>query len=152
MEFALLLPLLLLISFGIIEFGRGIDEKHSLATVTREGALLAARGTSLDSVVNEVMLEGGDIKLATRGGAIASTIEITAKGAVVRSQFRSSGFATKSRLGAIGDTVKSLNGLGLLVGTTVYSVEAFFTHTPIVPLAQLYKVAVPATLYEKAVF
>lgn len=152
MEFALLLPVLMLVVLGLIEFGRGIDEKHSLSTLTREGALLAARGTSLDSVVQEVLDEGDDIKLAKSGGAVASSVEITKKSAIVRSQVFSPGFTGQSRVGAVGDTAKSLVGLGLLEGTTVFVVETFYTHTPIVPLAKMFGVAVPATLYERAVF
>ena len=64
----------------------------------------------------------------------------------------SKGFAGTSRLGAVGDTATSLVGLGLVEGTTVYVVEIFYNHTPIVPLGKLFKVAVPATLYERAVF
>jgi hypothetical protein len=52
----------------------------------------------------------------------------------------------------VGDTAKSLVGLGLLEGTTVYVVEVFYRHTSIVPLRQLFRVAVPDTLYERAVF
>ena len=52
----------------------------------------------------------------------------------------------------MGDTATALLGLGLLEGTTVYVVEVFYNHTPIVPLGELFKVAVPATLYERAVF
>jgi Flp pilus assembly protein TadG len=151
-EFALLLPFLTLMIFGLIEFGRGIDEKHSLATLSREAALLAARGTSLDSVAQAVLDNGTDIRLSTSGGSVASTVEITKKSAIVRQQVKSKGFAGASRLGAVGDTAAGLVNIGLLEGTTVYVVEVFYNHTPIVPLGKLFKVAVPATLYERAVF
>jgi len=151
-EFALVMPFLVLMIFGLIEFGRGIDEKHSIATLTREAALLAARGTSLDSVAQVAVDNGGDIKLATNGGSVASAVEITKKSAIVRAQSKSKGYGGTSRLGAVGDTAKSLVGLGLIEGTTVYVVEIFYTHTPIVPLGKLFKVAVPTTLYERAVF
>lgn len=151
-EFALLLPFLTLVIFGLIEFGRGIDEKHSLATLTREAALLAARGTPLDSVVQAVIDNGGDIRLVDHGGAIASAVEVTRSSAVVRQQVLSPGFAGGSRLGAVGDTAVDLVNIGLLEGTTVYVVEVFYHHMPIVPLGELFGVAVPATLYERAVF
>jgi len=151
-EFALLLPFLTLMIFGLIEFGRGIDEKHSLSTLSREAALLAARGTSLDSVTQTVLDNGSDIRLADNGGSVASSVEITKKSAIVRSQSISKGYKGASRLGAVGDTASSLMGLGLIEGTTVYVVEVFYSHTPIVPLGKLFNVAVPATLYERAVF
>jgi Flp pilus assembly protein TadG len=151
-EFALLLPFLTMMIFGLIEFGRGIDEKHSLATLSREAALLAARGTSLDSVAQAVIDNGGDIRLDVNGGSVASAVEITKKSAIVREQSTSKGFAGTSRLGVVGDTAAGLGGIGLIEGTTVYVVEVFYTHTPIVPLGKLFNLAVPATLYERAVF
>lgn len=152
MEFALLLPFLTLLIFGLIEFGRGIDEKHSLTTLTREAALLAARGTSLDSVAQAVVDNGADIALADHGGSIASAVEVSGSVAVVRGQALSPGFMGPSRLGAVGDTVTALAGLGLVDGTTVYVVEVFYTHVPIVPLGKMFQAAVPGTLYERAVF
>lgn len=151
-EFALLLPFLTMMIFGLIEFGRGIDEKHSMATLSREAALLAARGTSLDSVAQAVIDNGVDIRLDRSGGSIASAVEITKKSAIVREQAVSKGFAGASRLGAVGDTAAGLVDIGLIEGTTVYVVEVFYQHTPIVPLGRLFNVAVPATLYERAVF
>ena len=41
-EFALVLPILLLVLFGITEFGRAIMTKNILHTASREGARLAA--------------------------------------------------------------------------------------------------------------
>jgi Flp pilus assembly protein TadG len=43
-EFALLLPLLLLIVFGIIDFGRALNAQITLTQAAREGARLAALG------------------------------------------------------------------------------------------------------------
>jgi Flp pilus assembly protein TadG len=43
-EFALLLPLLLLIVFGIIDFGRAINAQVTLTQAAREGARLVALG------------------------------------------------------------------------------------------------------------
>ena len=45
-EFALLLPLLLLLVFGIIDFGRALNAQITLTQAAREGARLAALGTS----------------------------------------------------------------------------------------------------------
>lgn len=151
-EFALVMPFLVMMIFGLIEFGRGIDEKHSMSTLSREAALLAARGTSLDSVNQTVIDNGADIKLSKSGGAIASEVEITAKSAIIKQQRKSTGFTTLSRIGAVGDTAAALVGIGLVAGTTVYVVEVFYTHTPLVPLQKLFKVSVPTTLYERAVF
>ncbi len=41
-EFALLLPLLLLLVFGIVDFGRALNAQETLTQAAREGARLAA--------------------------------------------------------------------------------------------------------------
>jgi Flp pilus assembly protein TadG len=45
-EFALLLPLLLLLLFGIIDFGRALNAQITLTQAAREGARLDALGKS----------------------------------------------------------------------------------------------------------
>src|SRR5215469_8310359 len=45
-EFALLLPLLLLLVFGIIDFGRALNAQITLTQAAREGSRLAALGES----------------------------------------------------------------------------------------------------------
>ena len=45
-EFALLLPLLLLLVFGIIDFGRALNAQITLTQAAREGARVAALGQS----------------------------------------------------------------------------------------------------------
>jgi Flp pilus assembly protein TadG len=43
-EFALLLPLLLLLVFGVIDFGRALNAQVTITQAAREGARLAALG------------------------------------------------------------------------------------------------------------
>ncbi len=50
-EFALLLPLLLLILFGIIDFGRALNAQITLTQAAREGARLAALGVPSATVI-----------------------------------------------------------------------------------------------------
>ena len=45
-EFALLLPMLLLLVFGIIDFGRALNAQITLTQAAREGARLASLGDS----------------------------------------------------------------------------------------------------------
>jgi Flp pilus assembly protein TadG len=49
-EFALVLPLLLLIVFGIIDFGRALNAQITLTEAAREGVRLAALGESNGTV------------------------------------------------------------------------------------------------------
>ncbi len=50
-EFALLLPVLLLILFGLIDFGRALNAQITLTQAAREGARLAAEGQPWATVV-----------------------------------------------------------------------------------------------------
>jgi Flp pilus assembly protein TadG len=49
-EFALLLPLLLMVVFGLIDFGRALNTQLTLTQAAREGARLAALGTPVSAV------------------------------------------------------------------------------------------------------
>jgi Flp pilus assembly protein TadG len=51
-EFALLLPVLLLLIFGIIDFGRAINDQITLTQAAREGARLASLGYSTSAVTS----------------------------------------------------------------------------------------------------
>lgn len=58
LEFALVLPLLVLLLFGIAEFGRMLGVYLSLQHAAREGARLAVTGAS-DYAVTERIIEAG---------------------------------------------------------------------------------------------
>lgn len=51
-EFALLLPVLLLIVFGIIDFGRALNAQITLTQAAREGARLASLGDTTAQVTS----------------------------------------------------------------------------------------------------
>jgi Flp pilus assembly protein TadG len=51
-EFALLLPILLLLVFGVVDFGRAISAQITLTQAAREGARLAALGQPSTTVVS----------------------------------------------------------------------------------------------------
>jgi Flp pilus assembly protein TadG len=51
-EFALILPMLLLVVFGIIDFGRLLNAQISLTEAAREGARANALGSSASARVN----------------------------------------------------------------------------------------------------
>jgi Flp pilus assembly protein TadG len=56
-EFALVLPILLLVLFGITEFGRAIMVTNILNTASREGARLAAVSAVGDTIVEHRVKE-----------------------------------------------------------------------------------------------
>ncbi|MEI6207934.1 MAG: TadE/TadG family type IV pilus assembly protein [Desulfuromonadales bacterium] len=66
-EFALILPLLLLLLFGIIEFGRAFFQKNMTINAAREGARFAVVQTTWDV---------GKIKLAATNPIVPESLKI----------------------------------------------------------------------------
>lgn len=52
-EFAVLLPVLVLLTFGIVEFGRGYNAKVSLTAAVREGVRVLALGEDDPAVIEQ---------------------------------------------------------------------------------------------------
>jgi Flp pilus assembly protein TadG len=52
-EFAILLPVLLLVLFGIIDFGRALNAQITITQAAREGARLGAVGVAAATVVTK---------------------------------------------------------------------------------------------------
>jgi Flp pilus assembly protein TadG len=57
-EFALVLPLLLLLIFGIIDFGRMLNAKITLTEAAREAARSAALQTAADGIARAAAMTG----------------------------------------------------------------------------------------------
>lgn len=74
-EFALVLPLLLLVVFGIIDFGRAYNAQQALNAGTREGARVLALGTGDPTTVTKA----GAYPLA--GGLVTVTSTACSSGA-----------------------------------------------------------------------
>ncbi len=151
LEFALVVPMLALILFGIVELGTAFTISHGLSTVSREGANIAARGTDLDTVL-AVVMANSDVGLATRGGSIATKVTVQSGVPMVMAQSASSGYAGQSQLGTIGNPAMQLSGFGLSDGSTHYIVEVFFDYQSITPLSNFVAGVVPSPMYERAVF
>lgn len=71
-EFALVLPILLLVVFGITEFGRALMTVNVLTAAAREGARIAAVGADSTTVVTRVM----DVLNAANVTAVANGITV----------------------------------------------------------------------------
>ncbi len=151
-ELALILPIMLLILLGVIEFGHAFGISHALTGLSREGANLAARGASLPQVTQIVLTNGSDINMPAVGGAIASRVMVTGGTPMVTAQF-SQGATGATQMGTIGNPAAALQGLtGLADGRVLYTVELFYNYTPLTPLSGVLGRALPGTLYEAAVF
>jgi Flp pilus assembly protein TadG len=83
-EFALVVPILILLLFGIIEFGRIYETINVITSAAREGARVAAvtapNGSAVNSAVNAVLQAGqvaGPATITIAGPNAASQITVT---------------------------------------------------------------------------
>ena len=133
-EFAIALPVILMILLGMVEFANAYDRVHGLAGLSREGANIAARGTALTEVMNVMMTNGRTLSVDTDGGAVISRIVVRQGVPEVEAQL-----------------AKWIADAGLAEGSTHYTVELFLAYQPVTPVAKLLGVA-PSLLYERALF
>jgi Flp pilus assembly protein TadG len=74
-EFALLLPILLLMVFGLIDFGRALNAQITLTQAAREGARVAALGQQNSVVASRVSQAGtglGALTVTMCGSTVTS--------------------------------------------------------------------------------
>ena len=151
-ELALVLPLLLIILLGVIEFGRAFEMRHAISGLSREAANLAARGTSLQQAVTVTLSNGADLELDSRGGVVASRIVVDDGEVIVDEQEASAGYAGRTRIGLEGARVAGIEVSGLTSGESLYVVEVFYDYSTVTPLAALTNAVFPEELYERSVF
>lgn len=151
-EAALVLPILLLLILGLIESGNGLSVKHKMAVLSREGANIASRGSSLQETLDTVMDSGTEIKLREDGGAIVSRIVVTGGNPVVINQLAYPGFEGDSRLGLPDSTAAPLGGIPFGEGQVLYAVEIFFDYKPLTPVGGMLPTGFTDEVYERAIF
>jgi hypothetical protein len=144
--------ILLVLALGIVEFGSAYSAAHTLSGLSREGANLAARGTSLAESVAITIENGSDVGLAARGGAIASRIVVEDGSIVIDEQVASGGYTGQSRVADSGEEVPGAGAWGLNEGQIVYVMEVFYDYAAVTPFAVLTGVVVPEELYERGIF
>jgi hypothetical protein len=144
--------ILLVLALGIVEFGSAYSAAHTLSGLSREGANLAARGTSLAESVAITIENGSDVGLAARGGAIASRIVVEDGSIVIDEQVASGGYTGQSRVADSGEEVPEAGAWGLNEGQIVYVMEVFYDYAAVTPFAVLTGVVVPEELYERGIF
>jgi Flp pilus assembly protein TadG len=180
-EFAMLLPFVLVIALGVVEVGWALLDSLVVTSLSREGSNLISRDTSLQdagtaltsmtSLPVDFTNGSSAIFSVVRMGATTGTANYNALVLYQRRQFGTfSGVATSqvnSAGGSFGgapdyqannadnDTSLQVTGLpaNLVVvpGGTIYITEIFTTHTWITPLNN-FGIMVPQTLYSIAYF
>lgn len=124
-EFALVLPMLLLIVFGIIEFGVALYDKAVITNASREGAragvvLKSPKATSTD--IQNVVLGYTSSYLFTFGRQSPPTITTTGQGGTFGTPLTVTVSYSYAGL-ALGNLVAPLTGPITLTATTVMNNE-----------------------------
>lgn len=154
-ETVLIAPLLLLILLGLIETGNSLSIKHKMAVLSREGANIASRGTSLAETLNVLMASGDEIKLRENGGIIVTRIIVIDGDPVVDSRVASPGYEASSRLwnpGGEDSVVAPLQAINLVEGQVLHAVEITFDYEALTPVGGFMPEGWTDEVYERAIF
>jgi len=145
-------PLLMLVIFGILEFGNILDSQQTVSYLTREGASMASRGVSFDAVMGATLVNGEGIQLEERGGLVLSRLIVEDGGLRIEEQLASFGYTGASRLGVVGDELDELTDIVMAEGANVYVLEVFYIRPTLTPVMAFLSGMVPDVLYDRAIF
>jgi Flp pilus assembly protein TadG len=131
-EFALLLPFLLVLVLGMVDLSFLLGRKLTLTHLSREAASGLSRGSTFDETFAAVLAADGDLALdGPSGRVILTTVTADAGGATaITRQERRGGLGASSAVGFLGTGQSSApatipNGAALPAGMTLSVVEVF---------------------------
>lgn len=152
-ELVIVLPFLLLLVFGILEVSRLLETQHTISALTREGANLVSRGTSLERTIETTRDNQVASGLGSGGGVVVSLLRVQNGVPRVENQEWSQG-APSSRIGAEGQVATPYQDIQppLLNDHTYYVVEMSVPYTPFTPFPRLLENIVPEELYDRSLF
>jgi Flp pilus assembly protein TadG len=160
-EFVFVAVVVIVLLFGLIDFGRAIYERQVITNITREGSNLAARGRGgspdeiISNAVNAVIASASPLNINTKGRVIVSVV-VNSNGI-----FRVTNQVSR---GGITATSKVRNGPGVPAtmpalappipqpSQSAYVTEVFYAFVPITPVGKLLKLVLPSRLYDVAYF
>lgn len=153
-ELAIAALFLLLMVFGIVDFGRALLARHAITSMSREAGNLESRGTPLSTTLDATLDNAGSTNLRRDGYVILTAVQRDQRGRLsITQQVGGGGFAQSSRIGTMGTTDVRLPNSGVpLRGQTLYVAEIFFHFSPVTPIGNLLGRRFPSLLYDVAYF
>jgi Flp pilus assembly protein TadG len=151
-ELSLTFPLLMLLALGMIEVNRAIETNHVISTLTREGANVASRGTTLAEAVAATRSSQEATGLGTLGGVVASEIVVTNGIPRIVAQATSAGLTMASQVGMPDSVATPFQATGLTEGRSYFVVEMFLPYTSATGFDKLMPGLTPDVLYDRALF
>lgn len=163
-ELTFIIIMLLVMMFGLIDFGRAIYERQVITNIAREGSNLAFRGAgdspaeTITNAVNAVIASASPLNINTKGYVIISAVIKNGGSFTVTSQVFKGGISpvplSKLRKGPgnFPSMPFTTNPQIPLANKTLYVTEVFYKFVPITPVGKLLKLTLPAQLYDVAYF
>jgi Flp pilus assembly protein TadG len=181
LEFALVLPLLLVLGLGVVEFGYLLLDQHVVTKLTREGSNLISRNTTLEDAIDAIQsMSAKPVNFDSHSRVIFSVLKKGARTGTVNYDqvylYQRVEYGTltgvASKLTTLGsgsfsgapdfqavnpDTTAGLQVTNLPdtliapLGGTLYVTEVYTTHETLTPLSE-FGIDVPTTLYSIAYF
>jgi Flp pilus assembly protein TadG len=157
LELALMAPLLCLILFAIIDYSRALNFEQEMVDLTRQGSNMASRGTALATAATTVAQNSAPLTLTKNGLVIISSVARVNNVDTITGQAQSGGLSLNSKVG-VGINAKATVPSAIddiftkNSGQTVYVTEVYFTFQQLTPIASMFNLALPSTLYQVAYF
>lgn len=156
-ELALCATVLLMLVFGIVDFGRAIYTLETLEVITNlagEGSSLSSRGTSLSDTVLAVEADSSPLAMSTSGCVIATSVfnDGTSGGVKVSGQVSQCAISATSRIGTVGHQATLPAGAVPQTNQSVFVTEVFYAFAPITPVGKFLNVVFPSQMYDVAYY
>jgi Flp pilus assembly protein TadG len=164
-EFTFVAIILVLMMFGLIDFGRAIYERQVITNISREGSNLAARGSGnstddiMTNAVNAVIASASPLNINTKGRVIISTVTASNGQFRVLNQVSKGGLATNSFTSHLRTGTGTFATMPVTTSPqipqtnqTMFVTEVFYSFVPITPVGKLLKITLPSQLYDAAYF
>jgi Flp pilus assembly protein TadG len=157
-EFAIVALMMIVLAFGLIDFGRAIYQKQVMTNLTREGSNLAARNTPLTDAATAVIQGSAPLDLSTSGRVILTSVQNNSGTCRLMEQVSVGGITASSRMGIKkNDKVTAIpcsNSADSLPqpGQTAYVTEVYYQYQPLTPVGKIISAVLPSPLYDVAYF
>ena len=152
-ELAFVSLVLMVILFGMIDFGRAIYRQQLITNLSREGANLASRDSTFPETLDALVVSAGTLNIETDGYIILTELSRATDGtlSVTRQQTRGSQ-TSASKIGTVGGSVSFSQNNIPAPGQSLIVAEVFVLYSSVTPVGKLIGVAMPSKLYDAAFF
>jgi len=155
-EMVMVLPILLVLMFGVIDIGRAILSHQVLINLSREAANLSSRGTPLDDAIAAIQVSAAPLNIARDGYVLITEVARDANGRLTIVQQRAAGGeAHASHIGTGVGSSAVLPATSTPIppnGRSVFAAEVFYHSEPITPLGNLVDIDTGGVYYDVAFF